>query len=66
MKAKRFMIEFANYQIDSVWNNELMQDDVKYKMINKITSAIRAYENGLCTVHETMDIICNPGKGLFG
>lgn len=58
------MIEYANYKIDGIWNDDLMQDDVKHKMINRITKAVHAYESGLCTVDETMAIINNPGAGI--
>lgn len=64
MKAKLFMIQYFNYQTDKIWNNQDMDEKIKIAMIRKMTHAISAYENGLCTVDETMAIINRPGAGI--
>ena len=64
MKAKRFVIEYANYKIDQLYNNQDMQQNIKNRMINRITTAICMYETGVITVDETMQLINNPGAGI--
>ena len=54
---KRFIKEFANYQIKGYAENELMRNDVREAEIAKIRQAVRLEEKGLITVSEAMWII---------
>ena len=54
---KRFIKEFANYQIKGYTENELMRNDVRDAEIAKIRQAVRLEEKGLITVSEAMWII---------
>ena len=56
-KMKRFIKEFANYQIKGYTENELMRNDVREAEIAKIRQAVRLEEKGLITVSEAMWII---------
>ena len=58
-KIPRFMKEYAKYQIDTMAENNLMGDVPKVKATNKICKAQKAYENGMITVNEAMNMICN-------
>ena len=54
---KRFIKEFANYQIKGYTENKLMRNDVREAEIAKIRQAVRLEEKGLITVSEAMWII---------
>lgn len=55
MKAKRFIIEYANYKID-LFNKSGISDEA-IEAIRKIDRAVRQLQQGLLTVDETIRII---------
>lgn len=56
-KMKRFIKEFASYQIKSLKACDLMQPDIKAEKIRRIKEVVKAESLGLLTVAETMDAI---------
>lgn len=58
MKVPQFVIKYANYKIDSILSNELMQERYKNNKINTITHAVSALENDRITIDEAMYLIC--------
>ena len=63
MKAKRFMIEYANYQIKCLESNKEMNADVRNELIRRIDRAIFNYERGFVTVDECMRLLSLPDTG---
>ena len=63
MKAKRFMIEYANYQIKCLESNKEMNESVRNELIRRIDRAIFNYERGFVTVDECMRLLSLPDKG---
>lgn len=57
MKVPQFVIKYANYKIDSIWSNNLMQERYKNDKINTITRAVSALENDRIAIDETMNLI---------
>lgn len=57
MKVPQFVVKYANYKIDSIWNNDLMQERYKNEKIETITRAVSALENDRITIDETMNLI---------
>jgi len=55
MKAKRFIVEYANYKIDLL--NKSGISDEAIEAIRKIDRAVRQHQQGLLTVDETIRII---------
>ena len=58
-KAPRFMKEYAKYKTLNILRNELMKEEFKNKGTKTIQGALRAYEKGMITVDETMNLINN-------
>lgn len=58
MKVPQFVIKYANYKIDSILSNELMQERYKNNKINTITHAVSALENDRITIDEAIYLIC--------
>ena len=63
MKAKRFMIEYANYQIKCLEACKEMNTGIRNELIRRITHAIFMYERGYITVDETMRLLSLPDTG---
>lgn len=57
MKVPQFVIKYANYKIDSIWSNNLMQERFRNEKINNITRAVSILENDRITIDEAMKII---------
>ena len=57
---KRFVTEYANYQITEYLNNDLMQAEYKNAAINRIDRAVFLCDRGMITINECMCIISNP------
>lgn len=55
MKAKKFIVEYANYKIDLL--NKSGISDEAIEAIRKIDRAVRQYQQGVLTVDETIRII---------
>ena len=62
LKAKRFMIEYANYQIKKLEDDQEMNAGIKAELIRRIDRSIWMYTRGYITVDETMRIINSPAK----
>lgn len=50
---------------DDVQNNPLMRDGLKGYAVNRISKAIRAFDRGLITAAEALEISINPFKPLL-
>lgn len=59
VKIPRFMKEYASYTKKSIFNSELMMDEIKQKTIVKIDKALQLTEKGLITIDEGMKLIVN-------
>ena len=59
LKIPRFIKEYASYTKKSIFNSELMNDEIKQKAIKKIDRALHLTENGLITIDEGMRLILN-------
>lgn len=59
MKVERFLKEYANYMLNKLNNNELMNIELKEKAINKVQRAIVFREKGMITANETIKAILN-------
>ena len=57
---KRFVTEYANYQITEYLNNDLMQAEYKNAAINRIDRTVSLCDRGMITIDECMRIISNP------
>lgn len=57
IKAPRFLIEYANYKIRQLKNNELMYYDVREKEIEKIERAVNYFQRGFIVIDEAIRII---------
>ena len=62
MKAERFIIEFANYCLRELENNENMNTDVKNDIWRKIARTVNLRQNGLITAREAMQLILDAGR----
>lgn len=56
---ERFIKEYANYTKSCIIHNDLMKQDIKQKALERIEKSIKARENGLITINETMECIMN-------
>lgn len=63
MKAKRFIIEYANYKLDEIANNKDMNGGIQTELMRRVDRAVFNVEHGTITVDECMRIIGNPGNG---
>jgi hypothetical protein len=63
MKAKRFIIEYANYKLDEIANNTDMNGGIQTELMRRIDRAVRMVERGMITIDECIRIINNPGNG---
>lgn len=63
IKAPRFMIEYANYQIKCLENNKLMNDGIRNELIKRIDHAVRMYQFGYIMIDEAMRLISLPDTG---
>ena len=63
MKAKRFIIEYANYKLDEIASNTDMDGGIKTELMRRIDRAVFCVEHGMVTIDECMRIIGNPGNG---
>jgi len=63
MKAKRFIIEYANYKLDEIANNTDMNGGIQTELMRRIDHAVFLVERGMITVDECIRIINNPGNG---
>jgi hypothetical protein len=63
MKAKRFIIEYANYKLDEIANNTYMNGGIQTELMRRIDRAVRMVERGMITIDECIRIINNPGNG---
>lgn len=57
IKAPRFLIEYANYKIRQLKNNELMYYDVREEEIEKIERAVNLFQRGFIVIDEAIRII---------
>ena len=62
MKAERFIIEFANFCLRELENNENMNTDVKNDIWRKIARTVNLRQNGLITAREAMQLILDAGR----
>lgn len=63
MKAKRFMIEYANYKIKCLEACSEMNKGIKNELIRRIDKTIFNYEHGFITVDECMRLLSLPDTG---
>lgn len=63
MKAKRFIIEYANYKLDEIANNTEMNGGIQAELMRRIGRAVFCVEHGFITIDECVRIINNPGNG---
>ena len=63
MKAKRFIIEYANYKLDEIASNEDMNGGIRTELMRRIDRAVFNVERGMITIDECIRIINNPGNG---
>lgn len=63
MKAKRFIIEYANYKLDEIANNTDMNGGIKTELMRRVDHAVFYVTRGMITIDECMRIIGNPGNG---
>ena len=63
MKAKRFMIEYANYQKKCLDACDMMNTGIRNELKRRIDHAIRMFERGYITIDETMRLISLPDTG---
>ena len=63
MKAKRFIIEYANFKLDEIANNTDMNGGIQTELMRRIDRAVFLVERGMVTIDECMRIIGNPGNG---
>ncbi len=63
MKAKRFIIEYANYKLDEIANNTEMNGGIQAELMRRIDRAVFLVEHGMITIDECMRIVGNPGNG---
>ena len=59
VKIPRFMKEYASYTKKSIFNSDLMMDEIKQKAIVKIDKALQLMERGLTTIDEGLKLIVN-------
>ena len=52
MKIKRFVKEYANYKINIISNNDLMEQGIKEEKLQDIEKYIKSVKRGLITVDE--------------
>ena len=52
MKIKRFVNEYANYKINIISNNDLMEQGIKEEKLQDIEKYIKSVKRGLITVDE--------------
>ena len=52
VKIPRFMKEYASYTKKSIFNSDLMMDEIKQNAIVKIDKALQLTEKGLITIDE--------------
>ena len=62
MKTERFIIEFANFCLRELENNENMNTDVKNEIWRKIDRTVNLRQNGMITAREAMQLILNAGR----
>ena len=68
MKTRLFVIQYANYRIGQLekqaakegWTDELKE------AANRISRAVHYAEEGMITIDEAMQTICNAGKENAG
>ena len=58
-KIPRFMKEYANYNIRTIKQNDLIEDSLKSEAIERINKSVALYEKGRMTIDETMRSIGN-------
>lgn len=57
MKAIRFIVGYANYRIDNISIDPVLDETTRNTAIKRIDKAVRAYETGALTVDEAMKAI---------
>ena len=57
---KRFITEYANYMKNEISNNDLMQNDIKQKALERIEQVVNARKRMFISIGETMEILSNP------
>ena len=57
MKTKRFVIEYANYKIDKIFESKTLTDTEKTDTIKRIDKAVNYCKTGYITIEETMKAI---------
>lgn len=62
-KAKRFMIEYANWKIGQLEQNKLMNDGIRRELERRITKTVSMYQRGMITVDETMKLLAASDTG---
>lgn len=63
MKAKRFIIEYANYKLNEIASNADMNGGIQTELMRRIDRAVFCVERGMITIDECVRIISNPGNG---
>lgn len=59
VKIPNFMKEYASYTKKSIFNSDLMMDEIKQKAIKKVNRALYLTERGLITIDEGLKLIVN-------
>lgn len=63
MKAKRFIIEYANYKLNEIADSTDINGDAQTELMRRIDRAVFNVEHGIITIDECIRIINNPGNG---
>ena len=62
MKIRRFVTEYANYQLDAVMNNDFLSADQKIEQMRPIYKIVDNLRFGLITVDECMRLLSSLGE----
>ena len=57
VKIPRFIKEYASYTKKSIFNSDLMMDEIKQKAIKKVDRALYLTKNNFITIDEGMRLI---------
>lgn len=62
MKIRRFVTEYANYQLDAVMKNDFLSADEKIEQMRPIYKIVDNLRFGLITVDECMRLLSSLGE----
>ena len=54
-----FVVKYANYRIDEIWNNSKLTQDEKNRAINKISNAVIDCQHDYISINTAMRVIAN-------